>query len=146
MPEPDDQTDQLSRLDEWDAAVWKSIMEDSKGRYMVERLLDRLGSRQQRYQFDGDGLGAAWRDGRASAGELIEGELERFCPDLYLKMIRERRARIGRALKQQQQAEPQAQRPFRGPTDIERMADAQAAEDQAKQSTGSQSNGEHHQS
>jgi hypothetical protein len=132
MPDDDTQTES-TKLDDWDRAVWSSIMADSKSRYTIERLLDRCGSRQQRYLNDGDALGAAWRDGRASIGDFIEGELERFCPDLLLKMIRERRARLGRAIKAQRDAEAAEPKPFQGVTDIERMADAQREQDEAKQ-------------
>ena len=128
----DDTQSETTKLDDWDRAVWSAIMADSKSRYTIERLLDRCGSRQQRYLNDGDALGAAWRDGRASIGDFIEGELERFCPDLLLKMIRERRARLGRAIKAQRDAEAAEPKPFTGVTDIERMADAQRETDEAK--------------
>jgi hypothetical protein len=130
MPDDDQQTD-LSRLDDWDKAVLTTLMTDSKGRYWMERLLERCGARSQRYMNDGDALGAAWRDGRASIGDFIETELERFCPDLLLKMIRERRARLGRALKAQEQT-PEARKDPQGRTAVEQMADAQREEDEAR--------------
>jgi hypothetical protein len=133
----DDQSSESSRIDEWDAAVWKSIMEDSKGRYMIERLLERCGALAPRYNHDGDALGMAWRDGRAAVGAFIESELERSCPDLLLRMIKERRNRLTRQLDQQRkETAAQQERPFRGATDVERMADAQRAEDEAKRPNG----------
>ena len=136
----DDAQDPTNQLDDWDRAVLKALMEDSKGRYWMERLLERCGSRAPRYLNDGDALGAAWRDGRAYVGDFIEGELERFCPDLLLRMIRERRARIGRQLKEQQAAEARNERSttFRGASDIERMADLQREEDAAKHANGAE--------
>jgi hypothetical protein len=131
MPDEQDQTTAQQQLDDWDKAVLTTLMTDSKGRYFMERLLERCGSRSQRYMNDGDALGAAWRDGRASVGDFLETELERFCPDLLLKMIRERRARLGRAVKAQQDSEAQA-KPFTGLTDIERRADMQREEDEAR--------------
>ena len=48
------------------------------------------------YLYDGDALGIAMRDGMARAGRWWRAKLREHCPDLFLRMIRERRSRLSR--------------------------------------------------
>jgi hypothetical protein len=85
------------RVDEWDAGVCSSLMSTPQGRYWVERFLDFCCEDAELYRDDGDALGMAKRDGLAKAGRYVRVQLERHCPDLLLRMVRERRSRFARA-------------------------------------------------
>jgi hypothetical protein len=114
---------------DWDAEVLNGLMGSPKGRYWMERLLDRCGSRQPRFLGDGDALGAAKRDGKAEIGDFLEDQLEQHCPDRFLQMIRDRRARLGRLRKKIEDDEAlQRRQPAKGLTTIDEMADAQFAD------------------
>ena len=114
----------------WDQKVVAELMATPQGRYWMERLLDLCGARHPLYNHDGDALGMAWRDGRADIGRYLETQLEQYCPDLYLRMIRERRARIER--ERAKQAREDARRSgggdiHNGVTPVEELADLQAS-------------------
>lgn len=96
--QPDDRTAarRAGDPDTWDEQVLTGIMQTPQGRFWMERLLDLTGARMALYGNDGDALGMAWRDGKAEIGRWLETQLETYCPDLYLRMIRERRTRMER--------------------------------------------------
>lgn len=112
----------------WDAKVVSELMATPQGRFWMERLLDLCGSRHPLYAHDGDALGMAWRDGRADIGRFLETQLEQFCADLYLRMVRERRARVERALERERREEERRAGPqdgHSGVTAIDELADEQ---------------------
>jgi len=106
--EPDEAKAEADKTHEWDAEVLNNLMSNPKGRYWMERLLDRCGSRLPRFLGDG----------------------EEHCPDRFLQMIRDRRARVGRAQKKLEEQEAQQRNRPKGVTAIDDMADAQLAEAQ----------------
>lgn len=119
----------------WDSTVVNGIMDTPQGRYWMERLLDRCGAGHAVYGHDGDALGMAWRDGRGDIGRFLTGQLETFCPDLYLRMIRERRARVERARAKAEREETRREggpEQHSGVTSIEELADAQRHEAEAQ--------------
>jgi hypothetical protein len=86
-----------NKVAEWDRDVVNNLMGTPQGRFWMERLLDFCGAGRPTYADDGDALGMAKRDGRADIGRFLQGQLEEFCPDLFLRMVRERRGRAARA-------------------------------------------------
>ena len=92
---------QAAQRDEWDAEVLRALLSTPQGRHWVERLLDQCSIYGDAYREDGDIYAACKRDGRASIGRLLLDQLGMYCPDLYNRMMRERRTRIERALAQQ---------------------------------------------
>lgn len=122
---------EAQRIARWDAEVLNALMSTPQGRYWVERHLDFCCEGRDLYLNDGDALGMAMRDGLARAGRKLRIELEEHCPDLLLRMVRERRGRFARA-----QAEMAAKEAAAAPADqvgelspIEAMADDQAREE-----------------
>ena len=127
---PDDT--ELDKTEQWAEQFWQSALSDPKGRFVVSELLDRCGARQPRF-LDSDYIAAARRDGRAEIGDLIESEIERYCPDRLLQMMRERRSRIVRAQKKltsEEAGKPQGNPS--GRTALDELADQQKAEEDAK--------------
>ena len=127
---PDDT--ELDKTEQWAEQFWQSALSDPKGRFVISELLDRCGARQPRF-LDSDYIAAARRDGRAEIGDFLESEIERFCPDRLLQMMRERRSRIVRAQKKlasEDKAQPQGNPS--GRTALDELADAQKAEDGAR--------------
>jgi hypothetical protein len=112
----------------WDGQVLGELMRTSQGRRFVERFLDFTGCGQRIYQGDGDALGAMWRDGLAETGRFWEQLLLHHCPDLYLRMVTERKAGIERALKrtarQEERRNPKEAAPLTV-TGVEELADEQ---------------------
>lgn len=120
----------------WDQKVVTDLMDTPQGRFWMERLLDLCGAHHPVYAHDGDALGMAFRDGKADIGRYLETQLEEHCPDLMLRMIRERRARFAR--QQEKLAREQARRDAEttahsGVTSVEELADQQRAEAEAEQ-------------
>ena len=123
---------ELDKTEQWAEQFWQSALSDPKGRFVVSELLDRCGARQPRF-LDSDYIAAARRDGRAEIGDLIESEIERYCPDRLLQMMRERRSRIVRAQKKltsEEAGKPQGNPS--GRTALDELADQQKAEEDAK--------------
>ena len=115
----------------WDEQVLQGLMQTPQGRFWMERLLDITGLGAPLYYSDGDALGMAWRDGKAEVGRYLETQLHTYCPDLYLRMVRERRSRADRAVKQQlreQSRRDGAEFQHSGMTSIDAMADDQRNE------------------
>lgn len=115
----------------WDGKAVTQWMSTPHGRRLMERFLDHCGAGQRLYRFDGDQLGLAWRDGLADAGRFWEALLTHHCPDLYLRMIRERASRIARAQEKVAEKEARREAPKTEPltvTTIEDLADAQRVE------------------
>jgi hypothetical protein len=113
----------------WDGRAVTDWMSTPHGRRLMERFLDHCGAGQRLYRFDADGLGMAWRDGMADAGRFWESLLMHHCPDLFLRMIKERRSRLEK--QQNDVARKEARRdPTAAPplvrTSIEDQADEQA--------------------
>ncbi len=127
------ETDKVAR---WDAEVLTNLMSTPQGRYWVERYLDFCCEGRDLYLNDGDALGMAMRDGLARAGRKLRIELEEYCPDRLLQMVRERRSRIARqqAAIAAREAAAQPENQHSGMTPIEAMADEQQrlAEEEAE--------------
>ena len=87
------------RIEQWDAEVISNLMGTPQGRYLMERFLDYCCEGQELYRDDGDALGMAKRDGMGRAGRWWRIKIEEHCPDMLLRMIRERRSRMARAQK-----------------------------------------------
>lgn len=116
----------MSDTEDWEAEFWKNAMEQPSRRFVIADLLDRCGSRQPRFNGDGDTHAAARRDGSASIGDYIETMLEQHCPDRWMQMIRERRAHLGRIRKKLRDEEEKRTQTETGKihSAIERDADA----------------------
>jgi hypothetical protein len=115
--------------DTWDGKAITELMSTPHGRRLVERFLDHCGAGARRYQHDGDALGMAWRDGLADAGHFWEALVLHHCPDLYLRMIRERRARLERdraTVKRKEDRRDPATEPPVTVSAVEELADEQA--------------------
>jgi hypothetical protein len=113
---------------DWDGKAIVALMSLPHGRRLVERFLDHCQLNARLYHFDADGLGMAWRDGLADAGRFWEALLLHHCPDLYLRMVKERRARIDRAREQVARKEDRRDPATAAPltvTGIEELADEQ---------------------
>ena len=86
----------------WDAKVLADLMATPQGRFWMERLLDLTSPGGG---FTGDGaamaLGLAFDRGKDEIRRYLETQLNDYCPDLYLRMIRERRARFERQMEKQ---------------------------------------------
>lgn len=139
-PKPEDERVAARREgqhEEWDKKVLEEIMASAHGRYWMERLLDRCGTNQELYLNDGDVYAALKRDGRADIGRYLEGQLQDHTPDLFLRMIRERRARIQRVVDKNEREERRRIGP--GEVDVEEtvavgveeLADQQRRESEA---------------
>jgi hypothetical protein len=112
----------------WDGKAVNEWMSTPHGRHLMERFLDHCGAGQRLYHFDNDALGAMWRDGLADAGRFWEALLQHHCPDLFLRMINERRSRAVAAQKAIDRKELRRD-PKEAPvtkTAIEELADEQA--------------------
>lgn len=136
MTDADDRTAarRAGDTETWDAEALTSLMSTPQGRYWMERLLDVAGAHFKTYNNDGDALGMAWRDGKAEVGRYIEAQLESYCPDLYLRMVRDRRVRYQQQAKRLEREQLRRDGPsseFGGITDIEALADKQRAEELA---------------
>ena len=140
-PSPNDERAAARREGEpetWDGKAVNELMSTPHGRRLVERFLDHCGAGGGLYRFDGDVLGMAWSDGLADAGRFWESVLLHHCPDLYLRMIDERRARLERDRKAIEKQEARRETPSEPltVTGIEDLADEQArlaAEEEARQ-------------
>lgn len=138
MADDDDRTAarRAGDTETWDAKALTDLMSTPQGRYWMERLLDLTGARSALYGNDGDALGMAWRDGKAEIGRFVETQLETYCPDLYLRMIRERRARIERQIEKEQREMARRSGPPAGPSgytvvdDVMARQEAEAAKKQ----------------
>lgn len=119
---------EAERVARWDAEVLNSLMSTPQGRFWVERHLDFCCEGRDLYLNDGDALGMAMRDGLARAGRKLRIELEEHCPDLLLRMVRERRGRMARAQAEVNAKEAAAAAPAGAGelSPIEAMADEQA--------------------
>jgi hypothetical protein len=131
------------RIAEWDAKVCHDLMSTPQGRFLMERFLDYCCEGRDLYLNDGDALGMAMRDGMARAGRWWRVMIEEHCPDLFLRMIRERRSRFARAQARLKAQETEAQDDGLTPsgTPIEAMADEQerkAAEEEARRAKAEQ--------
>ena len=136
--QPDDRTAARRAGDPetWDAKVLNDLMMTPQGRYWMERLLDKTATVGG---FGGDGtsiaLGLAWRAGGAEVGGYLEGQLQDHCPDLYVRMIRERRERAARAIEKEARAQRrQDGQPFEhsGYTMMDGLAEKQRVEAEAE--------------
>ncbi len=118
---------EADRIARWDAEVCNALMGTPQGRFFVERFLDFCCEDAELYRDDGDALGMAKRDGLAKAGRWLRVQIEQHCPDLLLRMIRERRGRIARAQVAiaEREAAGDDERPS-GLSPIEAAADEQA--------------------
>lgn len=116
------------RIAEWDRQTCTALMSTPQGRFLMERFLDFCCEGRDLYLNDGDALGMAMRDGMARAGRWWRVMLEEHCPDLFLRMIRERRGRFARAQAaiKRQEAEGEATELTPSGTPVEAMADEQA--------------------
>ena len=133
QPPADDASDadkrasEADKLAEWDAKVITDLMSTPQGRHWVDRHLDFCCEGRDLYLNDGDALGMAMRDGLARAGRKLRVEIETYCADLYLRMVRERRGRMARAqaavAKREASARPSE--PQSGAATIEELADEQ---------------------
>jgi hypothetical protein len=85
----------------WDEKVLTALMTTPQGRYWMERLLEFCNVGGSAYHWDGDTAAAMKRDGMADVGRYLERELQTYCPDLYVRMIRERRGRAERQMDKQ---------------------------------------------
>jgi hypothetical protein len=134
---PDDRTAarRAGDTETWDEKTLQALMSTPQGRYWMERLLDLTSPGGG---FGGDGtaiaLGLAFDRGKEEIKRYLETQLNDYCPDLYLRMIRERRARFDRQMEKQAREQTRRDGPEakfgRGPvvTSVEDMADAQRAE------------------
>lgn len=139
--DPDQPDDNAERIARWDAEVCHHLMSTPQGRFLMERFLDFCCEGRDLYLNDGDALGMAMRDGMARAGRWWRVMLEEHCPDLFLRMVRERRGRFARAAAalKKQEAEAEADGLTPSGTPIEALADdqeRQAAEEQARRTKG----------
>lgn len=130
----------------WDQRACLALMETPQGRFLMERFLDFCCEGRDLYLNDGDALGMAMRDGMARAGRWWRVMLEEHCPDLFLRMIRERRSRFARAQKalkaREGKGEPDGLTPSGTP--IEARADEQvrlAAEEEARRAKAERQRG-----
>lgn len=73
------------------------VMQTIEGRWWMADLLERCNTFTSLYRNDGDALGMAFRDGRADIGRFLLAQIEEHAPDLYARMMRERRTRIEKA-------------------------------------------------
>lgn len=123
-----DPSDDSAAENKWEGEFWKAAMSEPAGRHVIADLLDKCGSRQRRFNGDGDTHAAAFRDGAASIGDHIESMLEQHCPDRWMQMIRERRAWLGRAKKNlaDEEARRQQNETARTRNIIERDAESMA--------------------
>ncbi len=130
MTDDADNQAEADKVAEWDARAVHDLMGTPQGRYLMERFLDFAQEGRDLYLNDGDALGMAMRDGMARAGRWWRVKLEEHCPDLFLRMVRERRGRFRRAQealrKQETEVEPD------GLTDSGTLAEA-LADEQARQ-------------
>ena len=115
---------EADRTAEWDEKVLADLMSTPQGRHWVERFLDYCCEGQELYREDGDALAMAKRDGLAKAGRYVRIQIETYCPDRMLQMIRERRSRMARARAALREASV-AEAPADGFTPIEALADEQ---------------------
>jgi len=117
---------------ERDRQVCEALMSTPQGRHLMERFLDFCCEGRELYLDDGDALGMAKRDGLAKAGRWWRMMLEEHCPDLFLRMIRERRGRFARAQaalkKKEAEAEAESSGLTESGTPIEARADDQKRE------------------
>lgn len=126
--DPPPRQTEAERIAEWDGKVLNDLMSTPQGRYFVERYLEFCCEGRDLYLNDGDALGMAMRDGLARAGRKLRIQFEEHCPDLYLRMIRERRSRIARAQAAigAREAASSPDAAHSGLTPVEEMADEQA--------------------
>lgn len=130
MTEQDDRTAarRAGEPESWDGKVLNELMATPQGRFFVERFLEFTGLGRPVYLNDGDALGMAHRDGLGNAGRYWETALLEHCPDLYLRMIRERRTRVERERQRQEREAARRDGPqdgHSGVTSIDELADQQ---------------------
>jgi|SRR5579862_794025 len=124
----------------WDAEVLTSLMSTPQGRFWCERLLEFCGGGRAVYHYDGDALGMAARSGKMEVLDWMETQLQTHCPDLYLRMVRERRERILRAKEKADREEARRAAKERSGFDqegiavsaVEEMADQQLFDEQKR--------------
>jgi hypothetical protein len=78
------------------------IMATYEGRWWMSDLLERCSLFTALYRGDNDAMGMAWRDGRADIGRFLLAQIDGHTPELYARMMRERRTRLE---KQQEKVE-----------------------------------------
>jgi len=126
-PEGAERAAAAEKIEGWDAEVCNALMGTPQGRYLLERFFDFCCEGQDLYLFDGDELGMACRDGMARAGRWWRIKFEEHCPDLYLRMIRERRSRMGR-----EKAAIEAREKAREPDELRELSPIEAMADQQR--------------
>jgi hypothetical protein len=82
------------RLEAAIRASIQGLMKTYEGRWFVDNLMNSSNLLQNRYLFDGDALGMAWRDGRASVSVDFLRWVEENTPDEWVKLLRERANRM----------------------------------------------------
>jgi len=111
-----------------EAATLALVMGSYEGRRWMWALLAFTGPYQARYLGDGDALGMAWRDGRAAVGARLLEQIDRHCPEMYLRMVREHQTRLAKTREREAAKAGDDEIAVPLTTTIERMADAQASE------------------
>jgi hypothetical protein len=113
----------------WTADTLGAIMSTAEGRWWMAEFLDHCNLFGSTYRHDGDALGAAWRDGKADAGRYVFTQIDEHVPDLYQRMMRERRARLERARAKAEEARKKAEAEIvpANVDPLDRLLDEQAA-------------------
>ena len=65
----------------------KAVMGTRQGRRFVRRLLERAGV--YRSSFNQDALSMAFAEGGRNTGLVLLAEIQRDCPELYMRMLEE---------------------------------------------------------
>ena len=110
MTPEEKQKRQIGQKERWSADTIQTIMATAEGRWWMSELLERCNMFSGTYRHDGDALGMAWRDGTSEIGRFMFAQLDEHTPDLFMKMIRERRNRIERARETAEEARKAAER------------------------------------
>jgi len=116
---------EAGRAQKWDEEVVKALMSTAPGRMWVEKLLEECNMYSDAYREDGDVYAAMKRDGRASIGRYIVDQIDKYAPNNYNQMMRERRTRLARASERKIDSEPASTGPWR--TKIEVLEEEMAA-------------------
>lgn len=117
------------------------IMATIEGRWWMADLLERCNTYASLYRNDGDALGMAFRDGLADTGRYLLAQIEEHAPDLYARMMRERRTRIEKARERVEDQRKATVAPESDETPVESALDQQeraysALREQAEPSKG----------
>lgn len=122
---------EAGRLLKADQNVVAGLLSTPDGRFWTERVLEFCDMYNASFiSFEALAVGT----GRRQVGIFLLEQIELHAPDAYLRMIRERQARLAMIAQKKEEAERKARakerfpdgQPLDGETDLERMMDQQA--------------------